>query len=87
MFTGNLWHCAGARTIPGQRVGMTVYFNRMYARPQEDLNSVLSDEIIARNPPRFAHLVGRDNPYPSREFGKLGTSGPQYFGLTQDPRG
>jgi hypothetical protein len=52
---GNLWE-------PGERVGMTVYFNRMSVdfnrmsvRPQEDLNAVISDEAIARNPPLFAH--------------------------------
>ena len=63
VFSGNLIHGAGAWTIPGERVGMTVYFKRMYVQPQEDLNSVISDEVVARNPPRFAHLIGRDNPY------------------------
>jgi|TARA_B110000967_G_C18868071_1_gene553822 hypothetical protein len=59
---GNLWPGAGARREPGERVGMTVYFkrmsvdfNRMSVRPQEDLNAVISDEAIARNPPLFAH--------------------------------
>ena len=52
---GNLWPGAGARREPGERGGMTVYFNRMSVRPQEDLNAVISDEAIARNPPLFAH--------------------------------
>lgn len=52
---GNLWPGAGARREPGERVGMTVYFNRMSVRPPEDLNAVISDEAIARNPPLFAH--------------------------------
>jgi|TARA_B110000305_G_scaffold57410_1_gene63474 hypothetical protein len=52
---GNLWPGAGARREPGERVGMPVYFNRMSVRPQEDLNAVISDEAIARNPPLFAH--------------------------------
>jgi len=34
---------------------MSVDFNRMSVRPQEDLNAVISDEAIARNPPLFAH--------------------------------
>ena len=51
---GNLWPGAGARREAGERVGMTVYFNRMSVRPQEDLNAVISDEAIARNPPLFA---------------------------------
>ena len=59
---GNLWPGAGARREAGERVGMPVYFNRMSVdfnrmsvRPQEDLNAVISDEAIARNPPLFAH--------------------------------
>ena len=52
---GNLWPGAGARREPGEQVGMPVYFNRMSVRPQEDLNAVISDEAIARNPPLFAH--------------------------------
>ena len=87
VFSGNLWHSARARTIPGMRVGMTVYFNRMYARPQEDLNAAISDEVVARNPPRFAHLIGRDNPYPAKDFGFFNPRGAKYFGPTQDQRG
>lgn len=83
VFNGNLWHGAGARQDAGKRVGMTVYFNRMYVRPQEDLNAVISDEAIARNPPRFAHLVGRNNPYPARDFGFFNPKGYPYFAPTQ----
>lgn len=87
VFNGNLWHSAGARTLPGERVGMTCYFRRMYAIPQEDLNGVISDEVIARNPPRFAHLVGRDSPYPGRDYKFFNMKGAKYFGPTTDPRG
>ncbi|MFT5101921.1 MAG: hypothetical protein ACI9HY_004057 [Planctomycetaceae bacterium] len=87
VFNGNLWHGAGARTIPGLRVGMTVYFRRMYAVPQEDLNGVISEEAIARNPPRFAHLVGRDSPYPAKDLDFLSGDGAKYFSRAMDPRG
>lgn len=87
VFNGNLWHGAGARTLPGVRVGMTVYFNRMYARPQEDLNAVISEEIVARNPPRFAHLIGRNNPYPMPDLGVYKMKGLKYFGASMNPRG
>lgn len=87
VFNGNLWHSAGARTLPGERVGMTVYFNRMYVRPQEDLNAVISNEVVARNPPRFAHLIGRNNPYPAKDFGFFNPKGAPYFSKTTDPRG
>ena len=87
VFNGNLWHSAGARTLPGERVGMTCYFRRMYAIPQEDLNGVISDEVIARNPPRFAHLVGRDSPYPGKDYRFFNMKGARYFGPTTDSRG
>ncbi len=87
VFNGNMWHSAGARTIPGERVGMTVYFNRMYVRPQEDLNAVISDEVVARNPPRFAHLIGRNNPYPTKDYAFFNPKGAKYFQRTMDPRG
>lgn len=87
VFSGNLIHGAGARTLPGERVGMTVYFKRMYVQPQEDLNSVISDEVVARNPPRFAHLIGRDNPYPAKDFGFFNAAGMRYMGPTSDSRG
>lgn len=87
VFNGNLWHSAGARTLEGARVGMTQYYRRMYAIPQEDLNSVISDEVIARNPPRFAHLVGRDSPYPNEDFEFFKRGGAQYFEPTADLRG
>ena len=87
VFNGNLWHSAGARKLPGERVGMTQYFRRMYAIPQEDLNGVISDEVIARNPSRFAHLVGRDSPYSGQNFEFFNLEGAKYFGPTSDSRG
>jgi len=87
VFSGNLWHGAGARTIPGTRVGMTVYFSRMYARTQEPLNELISDEIVARNPPRFAELIGRYNPYPSDRYGFDPAKLARYTGKTNDQRG
>ncbi len=89
VFSGNLWHGAGARTKPGVRVGMTVYFSRMYARPQEPINELVSDEIVARNPPRFAELVGRHNPYPYPlgAYGKQGPRTVEFLNKTKDPRG
>ena len=89
VFTGHLWHGAGARTLPGVRVGMTVYFSRMYARQQEPLNELISDEIVNRNPPRFAQLIGRNNPYPypSDGYGFDRTKIADHISKTKDPRG
>ena len=89
VFTGHLWHCAGARTTPGVRVGVTNYFSRMYARPQEPLNELVSDEIVDRNPPRFAELIGRNNPYPypADGYGFDGQKIMAHINKTHDPRG
>ncbi len=87
VFTGSLWHGAGARSIPGVRVGMTVYFSRMYARTQEPLNDLLSDEIVERNPPRFGELIGRYNPYPRDQYGFDMAKLRRYAGKTNDQRG
>lgn len=85
VFTGNLWHGAGARTLPGKRVGMTCYFSRMYARQQEPLADLISDDIVTRNPPRFAQLIGKYNPYP---FGAQAQARSGYYeGRTADQRG
>ena len=89
VFTGHLWHGAGARTLPGHRVGMTVYHSRMYARTQEPINEIISDEVVARNPPRFAELVGRNNPYPSAvdSYGFDNAKVGAHISKTKDPRG
>lgn len=87
VFSGNLIHGAGSRTIPGERLGMTVYFKRMYVQPQKDLNAVISDEVVARNPPRFAHLIGRDNTFPAEDFGFFIAKGMEYLARTADNRG
>jgi len=87
VFNGHLWHGAGARTQPGLRVGMTVYFSRMYARQQEPLNDLIGDDIVARNPPRFAELIGRNNPYPSSGYGFDGDKIASHITKTKDPRG
>ena len=87
VFSGNLMHGVGAPTTPGKRVGMTAYFKRMYVQPQEDLNSVISDKVVARNPPRFAHLIVRDNPYPAKDFGSSNAKSMKYMARTLDSRG
>ena len=47
------------------------------------------DEIVDRNPPRFAKLIGRNNPYPypSNGYGFEGTKVADHISRTKDPRG
>ena len=86
VFSRNLIHGAGSLTIPGKHVGMTVYVKLMYVQPQEDLNAVVSDEVMARNSPQSAHLIGRDYPYPAKDFGFFNAKGMKYTARTADSR-
>ena len=60
---GNTWHTIGnPRTIPGVRVSMSMVFCRPYMLPINRYTDV-PQEIIDRNPPRFARLLGLHNRY------------------------
>ena len=54
---GNTWHGAFNRTAPGLRVSVPVYMARPYIRTQEGLVGKVPDEMLDRNPPRFAILT------------------------------
>lgn len=83
---GNVWHCAGPKRTPGERVGMLNYFSRMYMRTQEALVDLVPKEVIERNPPRFAELIGA--PYPDRDrYGPDPQHIGKYFLRTRNPFG
>ncbi len=54
---GNTWHGAFNRTAPGLRVSVPVYLARPFIRTQEGLVGKIPDEMLDRNPPRFAILT------------------------------
>ena len=54
---GNMWHGAFNRTAPGLRVSLQTYMARQAFRTQEDLIERVPQEILDRNPPRFATLT------------------------------
>ena len=54
---GNTWHGAYNRTAPGLRVSMPVYMARPSMRTQEGLIGEIPQEMLDRNPPRFAVLT------------------------------
>ena len=60
---GNTWHGAFARTTRGIRVNLMMYFCRWYLLPQAIYRHTAPKEIVARNPERFAVLMGRRTPY------------------------
>lgn len=54
---GNTWHGAYNRRAPGLRVSIPVYFSRPYMRTEEHLMDTITEEMLARNPARFAILT------------------------------
>jgi hypothetical protein len=86
IMNGNLWHCAGPKSTPGERVGILNYFSRMYMRTQEPMVDMISREIIERNPPRFAELIGAPYPDPNR-YGPDPDHISKYFVRTRNPYG
>jgi hypothetical protein len=53
------WHGSLPRRIPGERVVCSYAVTRPHHRSSDDY-SELPDEVLARNPPRFAKLTGRN---------------------------
>jgi ectoine hydroxylase-related dioxygenase (phytanoyl-CoA dioxygenase family) len=60
---GNAWHGALPRKRPGIRVSLVQYFSRPSAASDvpRNFNSVVTPAMLARNPPRFATLLGVDD--------------------------
>jgi ectoine hydroxylase-related dioxygenase (phytanoyl-CoA dioxygenase family) len=69
---GNLWHSAIPRTAAGLRINVLMYFSRVGVRPQENYRDTVSQEVLERNPPRFARLMSQEVHY------GWGAEGPNY---------
>lgn len=54
---GNTWHGAFDRTTEGLRMGLPMYMARPNIRAHEDLIGRVPQEMLDRNPPRFAQLA------------------------------
>ena len=57
VFSGNTWHGAYDRVAPGLRVSMHLLMVRPIIRPREDLIGRIPQEVLDRNPARFAILT------------------------------
>jgi ectoine hydroxylase-related dioxygenase (phytanoyl-CoA dioxygenase family) len=66
---GNTWHGACARTAPGLRVNLIMFFCRPFMQQQEWYRDRITPEILQRNGPRLAQLIGMDLPFPMTEEG------------------
>ena len=69
---GNTWHGAYERKVPGLRLNTAVVYCRSFIQTQERIREGVTDEMLARNPPRFADLMGVNN------FLGFGREGPDF---------
>jgi ectoine hydroxylase-related dioxygenase (phytanoyl-CoA dioxygenase family) len=84
---GNTWHGAFPKTNrETTRLNLIMLFCRMYLTPQEPLRYEVTQEILQRNPPRFAKLVGQHIAYGWTNEGPDWTPERQkYLSLTRTP--
>jgi ectoine hydroxylase-related dioxygenase (phytanoyl-CoA dioxygenase family) len=69
---GNTWHGAYERKVPGLRLNTAVVYCRPYIKTQEFIREGVTQQMLDRNPPRFAELVGMNN------FLGFGREGPDF---------
>ena len=69
---GNCWHGAYERKVPGLRLNAAVVYCRYYIRTQELIREGVTQDMLDRNPPSFADLVGVNN------FLGFGREGPDF---------
>ena len=77
---GCTWHGCYERKVPGLRVNAAVAYCRSYIRTQEFIREGVTRDMLDRNPPEFADLLGVNN------FLGFGREGPDFskiksFGL------
>jgi ectoine hydroxylase-related dioxygenase (phytanoyl-CoA dioxygenase family) len=65
----NTWHGAFARTVPGLRINLIMFFSRPFFIRQEQYEGQIAPEVIDRNGPRFAQLIGKMLPFPMSQTG------------------
>ncbi|MYE14346.1 MAG: phytanoyl-CoA dioxygenase family protein [Gammaproteobacteria bacterium] len=69
---GCTWHGCYERKVPGLRVNAAVAYCRSYIRTQEFIREGVTQEMLDRNPPEFADLLGVNN------FLGFGREGPDF---------
>ena len=69
---GCTWHGCYERKVPGLRVNAAVAYCRSYIRTQEFIREGVTQDMLDRNPPEFADLLGINN------FLGFGREGPDF---------
>ena len=67
LWDGAVFHGNCDRTVPDRRITLHVTYNRVFMRTFEDYSDI-SKEILDRNPPEFAALLGHDDPFGKNNF-------------------
>ena len=67
LWDGATWHGNCARTITGDRVSFHTPAQHLARQTLEDYSD-LPDEIVERNPPVFARMIGRGAPWGKQTF-------------------
>ena len=80
---GNTWHGSFVRELPGVRMNLAVYFNRIYIQTQERHGDAVPEAVRERhaNDQRFLNLLGAKQAYGWRK------EGPDYSKFALMPRG
>lgn len=60
-WVANMWHGAYPRTIDGLRMTITNYFCHRAFKTQENYQTAVPDEMLARHSARFARFLGADD--------------------------
>jgi len=60
LWNGSIWHGSFPRTLPGVRLTLVTIYTRPFVIPQERYREEVTPEILDRNPPRFAELMGKN---------------------------
>jgi ectoine hydroxylase-related dioxygenase (phytanoyl-CoA dioxygenase family) len=61
---GTTWHASFPRRAPGLRVTLIQTFCRPYMKQVRDFLRETPVEVLARNSPEFAQLIGMNSLYP-----------------------
>jgi ectoine hydroxylase-related dioxygenase (phytanoyl-CoA dioxygenase family) len=61
---GTTWHGSFPRRAPGLRVNLIQVFNRPYMKTVRDFPRETPKEVLDRNSPEFAQLIGMNSLYP-----------------------
>jgi ectoine hydroxylase-related dioxygenase (phytanoyl-CoA dioxygenase family) len=59
VFHGYVWHGAFPKLTDGLRLSVNAYYCGQHYRAQESFHGRITQEMLARNPDRFASLVGQ----------------------------